>query len=89
MKDKLGGKIMAPFAGLRAKTCIYLTVDGSEDKKVKDTKRCVIKRQLKFENYKTVQEQLNLRIKRTIQKKSKLDMDSLNKNDKAFIKTIN
>ena len=89
MKDKLGGKIMATFAGLRAKTCIYLTGDGSEDKKVKDTKRCVIKRQLKFENYKTVQEQLNLRIKRTIQKKSKLDMDSLNKDDKAFIKTIN
>ena len=26
--------------------------DGSEDKKAKDTKKCVIKRKLKFENYK-------------------------------------
>ena len=27
-------------------------VDGSEDEKAKDTKKCVIKRKLKFENYK-------------------------------------
>ena len=25
--------------------------DGSEDKKVKDTKNCLMKRKLKFENY--------------------------------------
>ena len=30
----------------------YLTDDGSEDKQAKDTKMCVIKRKLKFENYK-------------------------------------
>ena len=39
MKDELGGKIMTKFVD-----------DGSEDKKIKDTKRCVIKRKLKFEN---------------------------------------
>ena len=39
MKDKLGGKIMAKFVGLRAKTYSYLIEDGSEDKKAKGTKK--------------------------------------------------
>ena len=51
MKDELGGKIMTKFVGLRAKTYSYLIDDSSEDKKAKDTKS-VIKRKLKFENYK-------------------------------------
>ena len=52
MKDELGGKIMTKFVGLRAKTYSYLIDDGSEDKKAKGTKMCVIKRKLKFQNYK-------------------------------------
>ena len=52
MKDELGGKIMTKFVGLRAKTYSYLIDDGSEDKKAKGTKKCIIKRKLKFENYK-------------------------------------
>ena len=44
---------MPKFVELRAKSYSYLIVDGSEDKKAKDTKKCVIKRKLKFENYKT------------------------------------
>ena len=51
MKDGLGGKIMTEFVGLRVKTYIYLIDDGSEDKKSKGTKRCVIKIKIKFENY--------------------------------------
>ena len=35
MKDKLGGKIMKKFFGLRAKIHSYLIDDGSEDKKAK------------------------------------------------------
>ena len=54
MKDELGGKIMTKFVRLRAKTCNYLIDDGIEDKKAKTTKTCVIKRKVKFENYKTV-----------------------------------
>ena len=38
MKDELGGTIIVTFVGLRAKTYSYLIDDGSEDKKVKDTK---------------------------------------------------
>ena len=52
MKDELGGKIMAKFVGLTAKTYSYLIDESSEDKIAKGTKKCVIKRKLKFENYK-------------------------------------
>ena len=34
------------------KTYSYLTDDDSEDKKAKDTKKCVIKGKLKFKSYK-------------------------------------
>ena len=44
MKGELSGKFMAIFVGLRAKTYSYLTDDSSEDKKLKDTKKCVIKK---------------------------------------------
>ena len=52
MKDELGGKIMTEFVALRPKTYSYLTDDCEEDKKVKRTKKCVIKRRLKLSNYK-------------------------------------
>ena len=51
-KDELGGKIMKEFCALRAKTYTYLMDDGSEIKKAKGVKRCVIKRRMMFENYK-------------------------------------
>ena len=43
---------MKEFCVLRAKTPAYLRDDDSEKKKVKETKQCVIKRRLMFENYK-------------------------------------
>ena len=43
---------MKEFVGLRAKTYSYLIEDGSENKKTKDTKKCVIKEKLKTEDYK-------------------------------------
>ena len=52
MKDELGGKIMIEFVALRPKTYLYLTDDCKEDKKAKGTKKCAIKRRLKFNNYK-------------------------------------
>ena len=50
MKDELNRKLMTNK--IRAKTYSYLIDDGNEDKKAKDTKKCVINRKLKFENYK-------------------------------------
>ena len=51
-KDELGGKIMKEFVTLRAKTCAYLTDDDGEEKKSKGTKKCVMKRERMFKNYK-------------------------------------
>ena len=52
MKDELGGRIIMEFVTLRPKTYSYLTDDFKEDKKAKGTKNCVIKRMIKFDDYK-------------------------------------
>ena len=43
MKEELGGKIMTRLDGLRVKAYSYLIDNGSEDKKAKGKKKCVIK----------------------------------------------
>ena len=53
MKDELGGKIMTDFVALRPKLYSYKKLDGSEDKKCKGIKKCVVKKTLTFEDYKT------------------------------------
>ena len=53
MKDELGGKIMTEFVALRPKLDPYKMLDGSEDKKCKGIKKCVVKKTLTFEDYKT------------------------------------
>ena len=53
MKDELGGKIMTEFVALRPKLCSYKKLDGLEDKKCKGIKKCVVKKNLTFEDYKT------------------------------------
>ena len=60
MKVELGGKIITKFVGLRAKPQSYLIGDGSEDKKAKGTKKCVIKGKLKFGNYKICLEAIQI-----------------------------
>ena len=52
MKDELGGRVITEFVALRPKTYSYLTDDCKEDKKAKGTKKCVIKRMIKFDDYK-------------------------------------
>ena len=52
MKDELGEKIITEFVTLRPKTYSFLNDDGEEDKKAKGTKKCVIKKMIKFNDYK-------------------------------------
>ena len=52
MKVKLGGKIIKEFVAVRPKTYSYLIDESNTNKKVKGTKKCVIKRILKFHDYK-------------------------------------
>ena len=71
MKDEFNRNIMTKFVGLRAKTYGYLTDDCSEDKKAEGTKKCIIKRKLKFESYKSCLEATQLENKiRHLEKKS-------------------
>ena len=66
MKDELGGKIITEFITLRPKTYSYLTDDGKEDKKAKGTKKCVIKRMIKFNDYKITNHNKDLLVKNTM-----------------------
>ena len=52
MKDELGGEIITEFITLRPKLYSYLTDNDKEDKKTKGTKKCVIKKMIKFNDYK-------------------------------------
>ena len=52
MKDEFGGEIIAEFIALRPKTYSYLTDNDKIDKKSKGTKKCIIKKMIKFDDYK-------------------------------------
>ena len=52
MKNELEGKIMIEFVALRLETHSYLTDCDKNVKKEKGTKKCVIERILKFNDYK-------------------------------------
>ena len=88
MKDEFGGKIITKFVGLSAKTYAYLIDDGSEDKKAKDKKKCVIKRIIKFENYKSCLEATQLENKINHVGKNKIDIESIKENHTESINTI-
>ena len=51
MKDELGGEIMEEFVALRPKMHTY-KVESKESKKCKGVKKCVVKKDIKFEAYK-------------------------------------
>ena len=50
-KDKLEGKIMTEFCALRVKAYAYTLDDVTEKKKAKGTKKCIVKREITFKNY--------------------------------------
>ena len=86
IKDELGAKTMTKFVGLRAETYSYLIDDSSEDKKAKSTKKFVINRKLKFENYENCLEATQLENKVNHLEKNKIYRDNNKKSHKAFIK---
>ena len=85
MDDELCGIIIRKFVWLRAKTYSYFIDDGSEDKNTKDTKICVIKRKLKFENYENCLKATQLENEKNYWEKNEIDINSIIE----FIKTIN
>ena len=93
MKDELGGKIITEFVTLRQKTYSYLTDDGKEDKKAKGIKECIIKRMIKFNDYKNclLKDEVILKSQqRFISKKHDAYTENINKialsnNDKSIV----
>ena len=83
MKDELGGRIMK---GLRAKTYSYSKDNNDEDKKRKGTKKCVVKRKLKFQDYKIRLGAAQIKRKIIIQKKITLIDIVFRKIKKNFLK---
>ena len=82
MKDGLGGKIITEFVTLRPKTYSFLTDDGKEDKKAKGTKKCVIKKMIKFNDYKKCLLNVEVMLKpqqRSISKKHDVYAENNNK----------
>ena len=82
MKDELGGKIITEFVTLRPKTYSFLTDDGKEDKKAKGTRKCVIKKMIKFNDYKKclLNDEVMLNPQqRFISKKHDVDTENINK----------
>ena len=60
--------------------------DGSEDKKAKGTKKSVIERKLKFEYYNNRLEATQLDNKINFAEKNIINIDSLKRNHKQFIR---
>ena len=82
MKDELGGKIITKFVTLRHKTYSFVTDDGKEDKKAKGTKKCIIKKMIKFNDYKKclLNDELILKSQqRFISKKHDVYTENINK----------
>ena len=82
MKDELRGKIITEFVTLRPKTYSYLTDDCKEDKKAKGTKKCVIKRMIKLNDYKNclLKDEVILKLQqRFISKKNDVYTKNINK----------
>ena len=53
MKDELGGKIMTEFVALRPKLYAYRKLDNAADKRCKGIKKCVVKKTISFDDYKS------------------------------------
>ena len=87
MKDKLCGQIMRK--NLRSKTYSYLKENNDEGKKTRSIKICVIKRELRFKDYKKCLKIFRiLHIINCLERKG-INVDSLNKDKKIHKKQAN
>ena len=96
-KNEFGGKIMKKFCVPRAKTYAYLVDENIEKKKVKGTKKCIIKRRLTFKNYKesifenkiTLRLQLRFKSDLHIMYTEKINTVATGSNDDKRLQTFN
>ena len=87
---------MTEFIALRAKAYVYLKEDGSEHKKAKGTKQCIIKRELTFESYRkslfdskiVLKSQQRFKIDHYIVHKKEVNKIVINSNDDKRLQTF-
>ena len=77
---------MKKLVGLREKTYSSLKDNNDEDEKVKDIKKCVIKRKLKFKDYKKCLKVSQIENKMNYLEKKEIDADCLKEDNKEFVK---
>ena len=80
---------MKKFVGLRTKTYSILKESNDEDKKAKGTKKCVIKRKLKVQDYKNCLKAAQIDRKAKYLEKTKFNVDNLKEfeKNKLILKT--
>ena len=80
---------MKKFVGLRTKTYSILKESNDEDKKAKGTKKCVIKRKLKVQDYKNCLKAAQIDRKTKYLEKTKFNVDNLKEfeKNKLILKT--
>ena len=77
---------MNKFVGLRAKKYTYLKENNDENRKAKNTKKCVIKRKFKFQDYKDCLKAARLERKiNYLGKKIKISVECLKRHQKDFV----
>ena len=88
MNAESGEKFMKELIGLRAKIYSYLKATMKKiKKKPEGKKKSVIKRNLKFEDCKNCFEAARIENRINLTEKNKIDVDSLNEDQKNFIKS--
>ena len=86
MKDELRGQIMKKIVGLRLKTYSYLKDNNGQGKKAKLAKIYVIKKKLKFEDYKNCLKASQIINTVNYLEKNGKGVDTLKEDKKEFIK---
>ena len=86
IKVELGRQIKKESFGLREKTYSYLKDNNNEDKKDAGTKKCVIKRKLRFQDYKDCSEAAQIERKINYLRKKRIGVDSLKEDQKEVVK---
>ena len=82
----LGGQMMKEFVGLRAKAYSYFKDNKDKDKRAKGTKKCAIKRNLKFQDYKNCFEAVQIENNINHLEEIKIQADRLKEGQKEFVK---
>ena len=82
----LGGQMMKEFVGLRVKAYSYFKDNNDKDKRAKGTKKCAIKRNLKFQDYKNCFEAAQIENNINHLEEIKIQADSLKEDQEEFVK---